>query len=520
MLSYKSSKLSNKPKFLAPSSSSSKYSLLYKAFKNLNIVMRISLVCSFLLLFVLQNNLNATFSFDRYDIKHVAIYKKIQEKLSPRRRLQSINKTEERVFYPQGYGADPSGIEDSSDAILKAVSDAFQVQKGLRLLPNVNDLGGVVIDFQGGNYVINQPIPFPPLSGNVVVRGGTIRASNTFPGDRHLFELSSKPSKHLHINSTTNTQNQISGIQYVDITFRDILFDSSFRGGGLTIVDSARIRVTNCYFLHFSTQGILVQGGHETFISDTFLGQHETVGGDPGERQFTGTAIDVGSNDNAITNVVVFSAAVGIILRGQANMITGAHLYNKATDFGGVGILVKLAGLSQTRIDNCYLDYNSIVMEDPVQVHVTNGFFLGDGNVVVKSVQGRISGLNIVNNMFSGDPSKNKAIVELQGEFNNIDQVVVEHNNVIGMKLKSTVGKLSIKGSNTTKWQADFSKMLLFSDRIAHFQYSIYSKGGVLAVHGVTNVSNNVVTVETDKPIDGVVSVLVYQYNVIGEEIN
>ncbi|XP_010683687.2 polygalacturonase QRT3 [Beta vulgaris subsp. vulgaris] len=477
--------------------------------------MKILMAFGFFLLLQLQDSCDST-SSHQY-VKQVEFGKKIQEKLTSKPKLQSLIKAEGRVFYPQGYGADPNGVQDSSDAILKAILDAFQVQKGIQLLPSINDLGGVIIDFQGGNYMITKPISLPPLVGNVVVQGGTLRASNTFPQDRHLLELSSQPSKTILINSTTNTQFQISGIQYEDITFRDILFDSNFRGGGLIIIDSARIRVTNCYFLHFTTQGILVQGGHETFISNTFLGQHETVGSHPSESQFTGTAIDIGSNDNAITDVVVFSAAVGITLRGQANIITGTHLYNKATFFGGVGILVKLPGLSQTRIDNCYLDYNSIVMEDPVQVHITNGFFLGDGNVVVKSAHGRISGLNILNNMFCGDPKNMKAIVELDGVFNKVDQVVIDHNNVMGMQLKSTVGKLSIKGVHATKWEADFSNMLVFPDKIAHFQYSIYSKGGVFYVHGVTNVTKNVVTIETDKPIDGVVSVQVDQYNEVGD---
>lgn len=310
---------------------------------------------------------------------------------------------------------------------------------------------------------------------------------------------------------------QEAGINYEDITFRDILFDSSFRGGGIFIIDSARIRITNCFFLHFTTEGILVQKGHETFISDSFLGQHSTVGGDKGEKDFSGTAIDLAGNDNAITDVAIFSAAVGVSIRGQANIVTGVHCYNKATYWGGIGILVKL-GAALTRIDNCYLDYNSIVMEDPIQVHVTNGLFLGDGNVVLKSINGRISGLNLVNNMFNGNPKNMIPIIKLEGEFKDIDQVVIEQNNVNGMSLKSTVGKLSVAGKET-KWVADFSSMLVFPNRISHFEYSMYIPGGgfVGLSHGVTNVSNNVVIVESDKPVNGVVSVAVDQYNLLGE---
>ena len=65
--------------------------------------------------------------------------------------------------------------------------------------------------------------------------------------------------------------------------------------------------------------GIMVQGGHETFIRNSFLGQHITAGSSPIENQFSGVAISLMSNDNAVTDVVIFSAAVGISMSGQEN---------------------------------------------------------------------------------------------------------------------------------------------------------------------------------------------------------
>lgn len=351
-----------------------------------------------------------------------------------------------------------------------------------------------------------------------------MRASDTFPGDRHLIEVWSPNSKPIDnsdsiddLHGFRDSKDQITGIYYEDITFRDILFDSKYRGGGIFIIDSARIRINNCFFVHFTTQGILVQKGHETFISSCFLGQHSTVGGDKGEKDFSGTAIDLASNDNAITDVAVFSAAIGVLLRGQANILTGIHCYNKATFWGGIGILVKQFA-SLTRIDNCYLDYNSVVMEDPVQVHVTDGLFLGDGNVVLKAINGKISGVNIVNNMFNGDPENMVPIVKLDGIFTSIDQVVIENNNVKGMSLKSSAGKQTVGGKGT-KWVADFSSLLVFPDRINHFQISFYSvEKELLPVYAVvTNVSSNVVVVESDKAVNGIVSVVVDQNNMAGD---
>ncbi|XP_028093388.1 polygalacturonase QRT3-like [Camellia sinensis] len=448
--------------------------------------------------------------------------KKIQQKTTtvlaakpqPSPVAPNIKKSRERVFYPIVYGADPTGAQDSSDAIQSVLEDALQVQNGIELLPGIKDLGGVVIDLQGGNYLISKPIRFPSGIGNFLVQGGSFRASDTFPSDRHLIELWAPNSQPL-----TNSEgyfDQKSPISYEDITFRDILFDSSYRGGGIFVIDSARIRIHDCFFIHFTSEGILVQKGHETFISTSFLGQRSTVGGDKGERDFSGTAIDLASNDNAVTDVVIFSAATGIILRGQANLLTGVHCYNKATVFGGVGILVKSA---QNRIHNCYMDYNAIVIEDPFQVQVANGFFLGDGNIVLKSIKGKISGLNIINNMFSGEPKNMVPIVKLDGQFTSVDQVVIDHNNVDGMSLKSTVGKLAVSG-NGTKWVIDFSFVLVFPNKINHVHYSFYASGVNVVgfpLHAITNVSSNVVVVESDRAVTGVVSMAVDQNNMVGE---
>lgn len=114
-------------------------------------------------------------------------------------------------------------------------------------------------------------------------------------------------------------------------------------------------------------------------------------------------------------------------------------------------------------------------MEDPVQVHVSNGLFLGEGNIVLTAVNGKISGVNIVNNMFNGNPKNMIPIVEVKGSFRAVDQVVIDQNNVNGMGLKSTVGKLSVSG-NGTKWTADFSSLLVC---VIVDQYNMLGEGNV-----------------------------------------
>lgn len=290
------------------------------------------------------------------------------------------------------------------------------------------------------------------------------------------------------------------------------MLDSNFRGGGVKVEDSLRTSIDNCYIAHFTTIGISVQGGHETYIRNSFLGQHITAGGDPGERNFSGTAISLSGNDNAVTDVVIFSAATGIIISGQANTLSGVHCYNKATGFGGTGIYLKLPGLTQTRIVNSYLDYTGIVAEDPVQLHIASSFFLGDAFILLKSINGVANGVNIVDNMFSGS-NKGIDIVQLDqrnAEFKEVEQVVVDRNNVRGMNVKATIARGTVEG-NDSSWTVDLSQKLLFPNLIKSVQYSLTASGSVFPNHALRNVSDNKVVIVSDVVVPASVTVMVDQ---------
>ncbi|KAJ0457156.1 putative endo-polygalacturonase [Helianthus annuus] len=400
------------------------------------------------------------------------------------------------------YGADPTGKTDSTDAILAAISDAVSVVGDGFLMEGITNLGGVRISLEGGIYKISRPIKLPVAGrGNILIFGGTLKAYDNFTTDDYLLDLSPSSSS---INHDYN---------YEFVTLRDLMLDCNFKGGGIRVVNALRTSIDNCYIAHFTTTGILVQRGHETYIRNSFLGQHITAGGDPNERNFTGTAIDLQGNDNAITDVVIFSAQVGIMVSGQANMITGVHCYNKANGFGGTGIYIKVPGITQTRIVNSYFDYTGIVVEDPVQLHVSGCFFLGDAFIVLKSVRGVVDGINIVNNMFYGS-NKGVDIVQLdqtRKEFNEIGRVMVDNNVVNGMNMKATVAN-GVTRVNGTSWTIDFNKILLFPRRIKFVQHSLMSNTSDMFPKTILrNISNNQVFIESDVTVEGSAAVTVDQ---------
>ncbi|KAJ4975183.1 hypothetical protein NE237_000289 [Protea cynaroides] len=419
--------------------------------------------------------------------------------ISPSPNFISPATSKPRVYRATAYGADPTGKTDSTDALLNAISDAFKTSNNGDLMQGIINLGGAQIDLEGGYYMISRPLQLPATGGgNLVIHGGSLKASDKFPGNRYLIELSGSSG---------------GEYSYEYITLKNLQLDSSYRGGGISVINSLRTSIDNCYIVHFTTNGILVQGGHETYIRNSFLGQHITAGGDHDEKNFSGTGISLIGNDNAVTDVVIFSAAIGIMVAGEANTITGVHCYNKATVWGGIGIYLRVPGYTQTRIVNCYLDYNGIVAEDPVQLLISNSFFLGDGFILLKSINGVLRGVNIVDNMFSGS-GKGVNIVQLdqsKGNFKTIDGVVIDRNNVNKMTLRSTVAR-GLKEGNGSSWVIDFNNVLLFPNLINHVHYTFSTmNSGSFPNHVLRNVAENRVVVESDKPVPATVYVTVNQ---------
>ena len=114
--------------------------------------------------------------------------------------------------------------------------------------------------------------------------------------------------------------------------------------------------------------------------------------------------------------------------------------------------------------------------------------------------------------MFSGS-GKGVEIVQLDqsnGPFKVIDQVLVDGNNVNGMKMRSTVGRESAQG-NGTSWSVDFNPILLFPNLIRHVQYSLQTAGGTFPVHALRNVTGNRVVIESNVAIPASVFVTVDQ---------
>jgi hypothetical protein len=128
---------------------------------------------------------------------------------------------------PVDFGADPTGRSDSTKAFEKATAVLFNVSAYAShdMASGIHNLGGATLDLNGGEYLISEPIHVPPLVGNVRIRGGTLRASESFPIDSFLIEIGG--------NEVSCVPKDSQGVCNEFVVVEDIFLDSSHvaRGG-------------------------------------------------------------------------------------------------------------------------------------------------------------------------------------------------------------------------------------------------------------------------------------------------
>jgi hypothetical protein len=70
-----------------------------------------------------------------------------------------------RVYHVTDYGADPTGAADATDAINKAIADAFRPPSNATMTGGIPDLGGAEVHLDGGTYLIKGPLTLPASGG-------------------------------------------------------------------------------------------------------------------------------------------------------------------------------------------------------------------------------------------------------------------------------------------------------------------------------------------------------------------
>lgn len=247
-----------------------------------------------------------------------------------------------RVFSPLDYGADGTGLTDSSPAFAEALAALFASCTSGHLAEYVRDCSGAVLDLQGGEYLVSQPVAIPPGYGNLHVMQGSLRAAASFPPSRYLLEVG---------NST-----QGGSGNNIDVSLSALFLDAMQAAGCIHTEDlQGGVIGPQVYALNFSENGLLVSKGFEVTVMQVWAAEYwwDNPKKENGTATGNTTGIYKDGNDGVVADCVIFSSRVGLWVAGEANQVDSVHTWNLADHNGGIGILTTVP---QCRFTNCYLD--------------------------------------------------------------------------------------------------------------------------------------------------------------------
>ena len=163
------------------------------------------------------------------------------------------------------YGADPTGKTDSTAAFTAALNALLSRNtSGHEDEGGTTDLGGALLDLEGGDYLISAPLVVPSNYSNCVVAHGSLRASDSFPASAYLIEIGSEGTPCTNWGNSCNEA----------VSLEDLFFDGNQVAAGC-VRYWAVIGVNSgpdLFCVNFTTAGFDMEGGHEVMLHETWVG--------------------------------------------------------------------------------------------------------------------------------------------------------------------------------------------------------------------------------------------------------
>eukprot|EP00929_Paragymnodinium_shiwhaense_P015937 TRINITY_DN124023_c0_g1_i1.p1 TRINITY_DN124023_c0_g1~~TRINITY_DN124023_c0_g1_i1.p1 ORF type:complete len:503 (+),score=54.08 TRINITY_DN124023_c0_g1_i1:52-1560(+) len=411
---------------------------------------------------------------------------------------------------PEDFGADPTGVRDSTSALQDAVNVCVQRAK---VSPNgvfpgdednwgpVGDAGGCLVDLDGGEYRISRSIQIPELVANMQLGHGSIVAdAKNFTQDGFLLVVGVKGSCKVPQGSCN-----------MDLNFPDLFLSGSNVANAMQVNNVMGVTVgPGGYFLNFTSYGVQINDGHEVMMDRCWLGETNfdykfaAHGNTP-----KATAIEINGNDHYILNTIVFSSKVGVAVHGAATVITGVHVWfpvNQALAFNDTKAFHITE--ARNRFTGCYADGGRVLFEGSGLQHNfwTGGFECCAGSGLMQVPHGIIlrgdkigPGLNIFNNLFNGgniwhepsSPGKVPTVTDVR---------FTENSGALTSRATQTLAQ-----KQATTWHFKFCQQLAIP-HIVSAQVSLQAQAG-FPRYIVRPIQNCSVLVETDEAVTGSMTV-------------
>lgn len=312
------------------------------------------------------------------------------------------------------YGADPSGVADSTSAIQAALDGAM-------------DSGGT-INLVEGVYRIEGTVTTGPLDNKrttIVGYGATLK----------------------QYDSSVNTVNiRNSRVQIVGVKFEtDSSVTPSAGVSAIDILDVSDVSVTDCVFYQLATNGITVRSDVTQDCTDVSIkGCHFT--------ECEGTSIVVNSEDNAtyVRRVSIVNNTFNASNDPISNQTRAIHLSSNATDVTISANVCSGVGASDysTGWRDCFMVGHSSASQRPERITITGNEITGMGDDGV-GISGAVD-VSVTGNIIHGSILTSGVYVPGDGTWSN-DNVTISGNTIFnhalaGIFLKDTLS-YSITGN-------------------------------------------------------------------------
>ncbi|KAK8797087.1 hypothetical protein WA158_004297 [Blastocystis sp. Blastoise] len=422
----------------------------------------------------------------RKDFSYEKQYQRFTTPYSSERRSNSP------MIYVVDFGADPTGMKDSSEAFQAAIDEAMKRGYGT-MADGIHDCGGVSIDLEGGLYLFDKPVYFPQFHGNWKMTRGTVRASDNFPLDKHIIIVGE--------NECGNKQGSCN--QHIDFSF--MTFESNHHSaGGLQIFRTMGGNVgPNIMFHGYLTSGLDLEGGHEVMVHQGWFGENWYEGGSHNITDPLGVGVLVNGNDHFLNDVIFFWSGTAVVINGGATMMRGVHSWSENIAF--------IINAEATRLENCYIDFNTMIINSFAHNLITDMFFY-HGKIILQPIGTQnINGLVISRSIFDG-PGIDTINLDLsKGSFGTIRDCYITDTlaSHTGYNVRQTQLKKSIHFENTKHVEYDFSKHLVFG-QIRDASYSVILENNVFTRYTMRPIENgSKVIVEFEDAVSGTVNFVV-----------
>ena len=290
------------------------------------------------------------------------------------------------------YGGDPTCMNDSSKALAAAMAAALAIG-GENSLPGVIGSGGVAVDLGGGTFLVSEPLVILGGEG-VTLRGGTLRAAPSFPPSACMIN--------------------VTGGQH--LAFADLTLDALHTGACFCVDNVVQVTVSDSFFLHYKTFGILGDdlhgASHELLVTGSFFAEY--MWGEPGFddiAQQSGTALFLAGQfyDSNFYDSIIRCTRVGVVNMAGANLFHGVHIYstcNKDPSGGNVSVGFINGAWGQTRISNSYFDDSPLIVLRPNEITMKDNLFYGLSGLVFAPTEQNFSsqGVLVSGNVFTATP--------------------------------------------------------------------------------------------------------------------